>query len=323
MSPNVKTLLRIAVSLLVIGAVLTQVDTDELVATWAAADPAWGVAALMLFVADEVVVSLLWHRMLAARGASISRFDTIRFVVGSGFLGLIFPTSQGADVVKIAGLSRYLSNVTEAFTSLTLLRVVGHLILYTIAALVALFFASSLPDDPVIRIARWVAVALPVGIVAVMGAMALLTGPIKGLLLRLGRETLFLKLKGGYDALRFYLSHARVMGTLVLGGLFLQVSKIVLMYWVALMLDLNVPFAAFAIIVPLVNAVALAPVSFGGIGVREGAYTILFAYAGLSDGQAAGLALGGFLVMMAYNGLAAIFYLTFGMPGKETPVSDG
>ncbi len=318
MSPTLKTLLRIAVSLLVIGVVVTQVDTAELLATWASADPAWGMAALTLFVADEVVVSLLWHRMLAARGATISRFDTIRFVVGSGFLGLIFPTSQGADVVKIAGLSRYLANVTEAFTSLTLLRVVGHLILYTIAALVAFFFGDALPDDPVIRIARWIAIGLPIAIVAVMGATALMTGPIKGLLLRLGREGLFLKLKGVYDALRFYLAHTGVMTALVAGGLFLQVSKIVLMYWVALMLGLDVPFTAFAIIVPLVNAVALAPVSFGGIGVREGAYTLLFSYAGLSDGQAAGLALGGFLVMMAYNGLAAIFYLVFGMPGGES-----
>lgn len=317
MNPNVKTLLRIAVSLLVIGVVVVGVDTDELIATWAAADLLWGLAALTLFVADELVVSLLWHRMLAARGASISRFDTIRFVVGSGFLGLIFPTSQGADVVKVAGLSRYLANVTEAFTSLTLLRVVGHLILYTIAALVALFFADALPDDPVTRTARWIAIALPLVIVATMGVTALMTGPIKGLLYRLGREGLFLKLKGVYDALRFYLRHTGVMTALVAGGLFLQVSKIVLMYWVALMLGLDVPFTAFAIIVPLVNAVALAPISFGGIGVREGAYTILFSYAGLSDGQAAGLALGGFLVMMSYNALAAIFYLTFGIPGAR------
>jgi uncharacterized membrane protein YbhN (UPF0104 family) len=78
--------------------------------------------------------------------------------------------------------------------------------------------------------------------------------------------------------------------TLVL-SLILHLLQVVAQYVLGLGLGLTIPFRLFLLCVPTTNTLASVPLTFNGLGLREGIYVMLFGMAGVGKADAAALGL--------------------------------
>lgn len=306
-------LFRVALSSAIIAVLLLQIDLPGLADTIRQASLSMLALAFAMLLAEQAAGALVWKAMIAEKGFKAPFSDILRVVLASDFLGAALPTSMGSDVVKVAGLSRYIGSVPEAFSSLVAFRVIGLGIMFTAAAAAGFFFSGALPDEPVIEAVTWALFAATglaaAGIVFSKTALSLAK-------MLLG-ERVYLKLERVHGAFMFYMSHPRALSAAAAGGLFIQLNRIVYMYVVSLALGLDAPLVSFFVFVPVVTALTMIPVSISGIGVREGGYVFLFGYAGLSAGQAFSLSILGFAVNMLYVLFAGVMYWVFGAPSGE------
>ncbi|MDH4183722.1 MAG: flippase-like domain-containing protein, partial [Nitrospinota bacterium] len=270
----------------------------------------------MIFI-DQAVTALAWGRMLAAAGYIIPYKDMLRVTLASDFIGLALPSGMGADVVRVIGLSRYIKNSSHALSSLFAFRVMGLGQTITIAAVVMVFFSGALPRDHMFSVMRVVVIGL-----FLAGALSLLfLGAIERYLERVAPHTrlepLMIKIRDLYTTFLFYLRHKDALAAAFIGDLYVQFAKILSIYIVAMALGFSVPAAAFFILVPLANIAVLLPVSVAGLGVREGAYVVLFSHVGLDPAQCLTMSLLGFGVNMLCVAAGGFVYLVFGFPNNE------
>jgi len=253
--------------------------------------------------------------MLASKGYKVPFLKMLHIIVVSNFIGFVFPSTAGADVVRVLGLSKYISSASEAFSSMVIFRVSGYVLMFSIALISATFFAERLPDTPVIKS---ISVALVVGFSALFLAF-LFSGTAMRLiavgLKKIGKEKLYSKVETLYKAFSFYLGHKGAMTVAFAGALFMQLERILYVYVVSLALGLEVDPATLCLFVPIIMVLTLIPVSISGIGVREGGFVFLFGYAGLYAAQAMSLSICGFALSLVYVLLGGLVYWWLGFPG--------
>jgi uncharacterized protein (TIRG00374 family) len=211
-------------------------------------------------------------------------------LTGLYFVGFFFnnllPSGFGGDPVKMYELSRRSKRGAEAVSSVLVDRFMGLFALQAIG-LLALAFAW-----------RLVPMRIVVLTVAVFGASLLAAWAVSHRRLWdfwAARVPIFDRLlsiqavSALVSSLQSY-SGAALLQALGVGAVFnvLLITANVLI-GTALGADLLLPY--YMIFVPLTSLVLILPISFAGLGVREGTYVFLFAQAGLAQEVALSLSL--------------------------------
>ena len=80
-------------------------------------------------------------------------------------------------------------------------------------------------------------------------------------------------------------------------------------------LSWNIPGALFFLAVPVVTVVSMFPLSFGGLGVREGAMVIFFSQYGISAASAISLSLLSYSISLVAGAIGGILYPFYKMKG--------
>lgn len=310
--------LRFFLSAVIIAFLFTKTDIALFTSIISQAAPGWLLAGLFLIFLEQIAVAVAWRAMLASKGYIVPFGKMLHIIIVSNFIGFVFPSTAGADVVRVFGLSKYIGSAAEAFSSMVIFRVSGYVLMFAIALISATLFADRLPDAPVIKA---ISIALAIGFCAgFLGlifsskALALLEGGLK----KFGMDGLYSKIEALYKAFSFYLGHKGAMSVAFAGALFMQLERILYVYVVSVALGLEVDLAALCLFVPVIMVLTLIPVSISGIGVREGGFVFLFAYAGLNTAQAMSLSICGFALALVYVMLGGLVYWWFGFPGGES-----
>lgn len=257
-----------------------------------------------------VLSALRWKILLGAAGVRIGLGRATRLYFSGYFFNLFLPTTVGGDVVRAAGVGGSVP-LSVVGSSILVERFLGF------GCLLAIGLTASFlnPDLAGVRWSLAIAAA-----VFVAGLITLAFVPLResaragkvGRLLRGLRRTAL--------AFRAYGFHPAALA----GGLVLSVTWQLLLVAANFILAQGIggvaPFRSLLAIVPIVQAVSMIPVSFGGLGVREVGYQFFFGLSGLEPG--AGVALGavflGVSIALALKG--GLVYLV--SSGRE-PRTDG
>jgi hypothetical protein len=78
-------------------------------------------------------------------------------------------------------------------------------------------------------------------------------------------------------------------------------ANVVVVWFVGEALGLSVPFAYYAVFVPLVTLLTLAPISLNGMGIREAGAVLFLAPFGIDEGSALCLSVLWFFVLTAVS----------------------
>ena len=305
-------LLKGVISIGLIGALLYwKVDTAELATAFQAVDYYLFAFSTLLFLFQQVVIAYCWQIILVAQGNDIPFLRIVQVHWIGSFFGTFMPTSIGMDLVRAYTLKKHLKKGVDAMSSMFVTRVVGFLVNFAIALVVAIPVARQTGNSRLF----WVVLAMTL---AFCFAVWLLLHPR---LLRLFAPAfqkfklgkIYAKIEGFQEGTIALRHHKGAMVKLFALSLFFQIVGIYIIYLVGLSLNLQVAAYHYFIFIPLITTITIVPLSIAGIGVREGAFVYFFGGLGVSEPVAFSLSL---LVFAQWVGMAltgGVVYWTSGI----------
>jgi hypothetical protein len=279
-------LLKIAVSLVLIGVILRSVDVGKLWAVVRHANPWYLLVTVVVVMAGVVLRAYRWQILLHDQGVNASMRElTVLWFVSFLFTNLL-PTGIGGDAIKMYELSRSSERGAEAVSSVLVDRFMGLFSLQAIG-LVALAFSWRIVPGKI------VALTVVVFGVSLLAAWVVSYRPLWNWLA--GWVPLFDRLlsiksvRSLVDSLQGY-SRSALLRSFGIGVLF-NVLLIGMNVLIGAALGIDVPLPFYMVFVPITSVVLILPISFAGLGVREGTYLLLFSQVGVSREVAISLSL--------------------------------
>jgi glycosyltransferase 2 family protein len=296
-------ILRILISLIILVIVIASVGADRLFDALRSINLGWFAIALLFHIIGLVVRTYRWSILIKALGAPV-RFGRLLYLYLAGtFFNTFLPTGIGGDVVKIVELASDRGGA-QAFSSVFADRLTGILGSSLIALVIAVLDPADVPGYVVTTV-----ILISAGILI---ASFLLTrhGLFEWIIAHLkfwpkipGSK----KIQKVVEALTSYSIGTMVRAILV--SLPFTMTLIATQYALALGLGIDAPLRYFALFVPMVALVQLLPLSFNGLGVREGTYQFLFGTVGIAGTQAVAMSLMYYIVRVIGGLFGGLLYL--------------
>ncbi len=210
----------------------------------------------------------------------------------AAYFNSFLPTALGGDAVRVFMLAACGVAKQQGAVLIVIERLMGFSALVLLAVVGVLTF-------PVPRGVELAVFLLASGFAVAVAAFLLGRPAFDGLARR------FPVLDRAWRALALLsASHRALAGVFVLSIVF-QVATISLSFMVAAALGIEVSFTACLALVPLVWILTMAPVSLGGIGVREAAFAFLFGLVGVSTEASLLISLGTFAALLSIAAIGA------------------
>ena len=311
---NLMNLLKIVVSVVLIYVILRTVDVKTLWGVVRHANLWYLAAALVVSIAGVILRGYRWQILVRDQGvdASLRELTALWFV--SFLFTNILPSGIGGDAIKMYELSRSSERGPQAVSSVLVDRFMGLFALQAISLVAIIFAWRLLPFQLVIfTVALFGASVLVAWIVSsrpLWNALVRWFPPVEKLLSIKVVRALF-------DSLQSYSRQALVRTFLV--GLVFNVLLISMNILIGTALGATVPLLYYPVFVPITSVVLIAPISFAGLGVREGTYVFLFSLAGMAQEVALSLSLLVYVIGTVSPGLiGGVIYLLRGARSYQT-----
>lgn len=290
----IKLILKLLVSLLLLGWVLSKTDLAQVKEAFSQANLFYLVLAFSLHFIGIALTVIRWRVLLDALGDKISYWRlTQSFMVGQ-FFNTFLPSTVGGDISRSLDFKKDLGTA-RSFAVVFVERFSGLVALVFLAAAVLPFAKEVIPQGSYL-------VPIIIGVLLFFFTFILVVLLPKTSQL-LGKES---KLARFHAGLVVYSGHLKPLAVAFILGLLLQANVVVHYYFLSLGLGLDLSILYFFIIIPILRVVLLFPFAINGIGLRENAFTYFFQVVGIGAGAALAISwldLGMVLVLGAIGGL--------------------
>ena len=304
---------RLAVTVVLLGVVLLEVDWDVAVDRIDGGEWQWFLGAVSVLEVAFLVGAIRWFRLLLAAGIELSFAQTLRAYMIGMFTNNFLPTGFGGDATRAILVGRPRSRLVAAITSVLTDRVTSVACLIVVAWLAVVLDPSAIPRS---LTASLVAVTAAGVIAAVVAAVSLVGGARRAhrLPARLGRW-----LRESHGTCAGYARDPGLVGLALVLGVTFQILTVTASWLLARSLGADLPFALLAVVAPTVLLATVLPISIAGFGVREGSYVVLLGAAGVSHTDATLLSLltGASLAVASLTGAVALLVAA---PNPRAPV---
>lgn len=295
-APSRWTVLRTGVSLTLLIFLATRVDGGQLAAAAWSIDLPLAALAFGCTVPAWLLNTYKWQRLLLAQGQRASFLHLLGLNYAGIFYSVVLPGQMGGEVVKGVWLARAGAGGGQAAVSILVDRLTGVASL-GLLGLAGLLLAPAVAMAPLMLWVPAIACLLALGPLVLLAAGApgrFLALPIAAPLLPLLRRFL-LPLR---DAVASYRGARGTLAAALALALGFQGLVTLSNYIAARAVGVDIPPLALLWIVALVSLVHLVPVSFAGLGLREGAYVILLQQYGIALAPALTLSLAVFAIIV-------------------------
>lgn len=289
--------LRITATLALIGFVIHQAGLlneqgrREFVATITDVDVFYLCLSLLVSLAMNFVSSYKWHILLVSRNIHAGFWRLFALYYVGKFFNLFLPTGVGGDVARVYELGRVTGANAESLASVFVERFTGVVTL-TVVSLVAVAVSLHRYDTPLITISLVLfvlATATVIWMILDPRPLAWFSRTVTRRIPALGG--IAVKIHRTHDIIRAYKDNTGTLWYALAISLvfyFLAVVNV----WVSLLaFSPDVDFLTVLIAVPAILLIMNLPISIGGIGLMEAAYTIIFTAFGYSSSLALSAAL--------------------------------
>ncbi len=308
----ISILLKLGVAVAVLGYLLNKMGLDQLGHTLQATAREWPwlLAGLTLCLAGVLGCMARWKQILDAQDMTLGwiRVNTI-FFIGLFFNSfMIGPT--GGDLMKAYYTARETHHKkTEAVTTIFIDRVIGLLVMAMMVGAVILLRWDFFMTHPTTRVFAWPAlIACSILVAGSVVAFSVHLFEVFPWLKRWNHILVIRKIMGplerAYNAFYVCRKNPRLLISLALYSLTIQLFFVVAGALVGKALGLDLPLLAYLSFGPLVGLISAIPITPGGIGIREGASIKLWSVLGVSDEKA---------FLLAF--IPYLFLVLLGLPG--------
>lgn len=311
---HLMTLLKFAVSGLLIWFVLSRIDLASAIDQIVGMDPAMAFLALVIFYFQTIPATLRWTAVLDAIQAPLGFLQALRLFFIGIFFNQALPSSVGGDAVRIYVAHREGLTLRGAVNGVMLERISTVIALVLVVAAMQPQFQDRVDEGSGI----WLLPAL--------GALALALAGGLVFLMFLDRLPASLQhwrvVRGlGYlagDTRRVFLAPRPMLRTIG-WGIAGHANISFAMFVLATGMDVDVSFVDCLTLIPLVILVTTLPISIAGWGVREGAMVVAFGLIGVASESAVVLSVMMGILAILGSLPGGILWLLSGQSRKDIP----
>jgi len=253
----------------------------------------------VVYLLTIVLASLRWGILLKRSQPGKKLFSLC--LIGS-FFNHFMPGAVGGDAVKAYYLYKETGHGGSSLGSVFLDRYVGYCALLSIGLLSGI---AAYGDLKTIGL-HWLTPSL---------FILFLSGSLLFFGLRIGRR--FKAVSDFYDYFHDTLRDRRAIGKAFLLSLTIQILNILEIELISLGLGQHPSFTALFVFVPLIISVMAVPISISGLGLREGAFVVLFGLTGISAEASTAISFLWFLSVMAASFAGLFEYLRLRRPARQ------
>ena len=282
--------LRIVVAVGLTAFIVWNADPRSIYRTTAEADVRWIVAAVLLVLLDRSLMAWRWMDLLCAlTPGSRPPFTTVlRIFFVSTFVGSFLP-SIGGDAYRAYSLSRHDVRLSESAASVVMDRVLGVMAIAFVGA-VAVFFSprAGIGGAIVVPLLGAAAGCAVVAAAVFSDRAASLAQAAAARLPWPSTQRGALSLTA---AMRRYSRHHVELVRVLLASAGVQAIRVVQAYCLGRAIAIDLPFATYFLLIPIVLLVMLLPITVSGLGTSQVAFQYLFGQAGVAASQAVALSI--------------------------------
>ncbi len=280
---------RLALSVGLIVILVSQVGSKALLAQLLSIEPLFFLLACSLFLFGQILNAVRWRWLLAASVPDPPSMPHLMVLVMVGmFFNFFLPSTVGGDVARAEFVQTRVGGRTHAYLSILVGRVLafGAVLLIGVVAMLAAFTAYGWGDLQVFAAA--LLFLLPIGALW----WAYRSATLRRLILRMAPQRLSSISSRLMKAIDVYGAHwavlIRVFAVAIVANMVGNNGAVLAL---AIGLGLDIPFYYHLIAVPLILLITLIPISFNGIGLREGAFVYFYGKAAVTATAAISLSL--------------------------------
>lgn len=300
--------LRIVIGVALIGVMVQWIGLDALSGTWQSFSPIFYALAVTLLFAHFAVQSLVLRILLTAKDVTVRARHIFRLMVICQFFGVFLPGGVGPDLVLCYNMVRSTAKKELALSAIIFIRITVLFVMALFAFFASFHPIAAQPQYQLLTAGILLAFCAYFFLMANRHSLAL----ARKVLEILNRHKVTAILYKTYFALA---AHGQDRATALRIAPFLLLSamiKVMTDYVVALSLGFDIPFIYFLVVVPLVTVISALPLTFAGLGIREGAFIGLFTLVGVPAEEALAISLVSFSLMLVTAGIGAILYGLYG-----------
>jgi len=306
---------KIAVSLGLIGLILTRIDLSELLSSLGDVRTGLLALAFSLHSIGLLLSAARWHILLGIQRIDFSFRDTLLIYWIGSFFNAFLPTSMGGDVVKGYIASKRDGRMIEVYSTIILERGAGVLVLIAIAGLGFIWlhgisFGTSL-----------LTLALLVTGILLLGGMWIRKGRWGLSESKIGEGGANGWIWRAWRSILRYGQYKRKLCWILLLSLLLQINVVLYYFLIASALEIELSFFYFCLYIPPILILTMLPVSIGGIGVRETAFLLFFGSLGLTLTKVISLSLWSYFLALLANLGGGVIYSFYRTPTSPVNTS--
>jgi uncharacterized protein (TIRG00374 family) len=273
-----RPVVRLTVSAAVLALLVLALPFHELVEALRRM-PAWAwPVALIAYLSLHLIGIAKWRLVTNTAGAGLAFRPAVRAYYAGLFGNTFLPSIVGGDVVR-AGVALRAARSKSALLLGSLVDRVGDIVsLGAVAGIGAALLPRAL--DARSRTVFFSLGAL-LAVAGLVGVIVLTRFPVRRLPFKIRRKLVHVR-----RALRATAQRPQAIVAAIALGMLLQTLLVVLNYVLGLTIGIDIPLYVWLFVWPLAKISGLAPVTQGGIGVREAAQVVLFAPFGVPGAMA-------------------------------------
>ena len=274
------TLLKLAVTAVLLWLLYRKVDFDAFAKIFANADGRWIPAYFAIAFLNMYLSSLRWRLFLRADGIEVPVRQLFASHWIASFCNFFLPSTVGGDVYRVADVGAKSGSVARGGASVFMDRLCGFLAMSFLGFLFPLAGLRHVPRE------HWPWLLVPVAFFVAFAAVFVLFVRGQGLLRRLVRlapAPVRGRIEGFagkfLDSVAAGAARPAVVARAVAISLVFQMFVFTAIAVTGRVLRFPVPFAWYCVFAPLVCILEALPVSINGMGLREAAYAAFFGIA--------------------------------------------
>ncbi len=289
-------MVRVLVALALLFLLLRKLQFNTAWSLLRSAQPPYLFFAFLSFFLFVLVSVIRWQLLLNCKGLHFFWGYLLKVYFISLFFNNLLPTAIGGDLFRMYYTTKRREGVQPALAVVLFDRLIGFIGLFAFALLALSFF-------PLfgLSVGRGYLELNLVGLLFLAGGTGLLlNGRLLGFFRKIWLGIRFRNWGEKFDSFALKLnSFSQNLAPLtfsLLLSLFVQLLLALVWYFSGLAIRKSISPLYYFLYIPLINVVTMVPVSFGGLGIREGGFVYLFSKVGLIKEEAMSISIL-FLVM--------------------------
>jgi hypothetical protein len=321
-------IVKLMTSIFILVYLFLKIDLAGLKSTLITANWFYVVLALCLYIAAQVLNSYKWALLVETKGVAIPFWNICSYYFMGMFLNLFLPSIVGGDIPR--GYYLYKDHgsssddgtpritVSEAISTVMMQRATGVFALIIIASIA--YFGFFYRNPTLVKNAT----DAGIGGFLTMLFFILVLGLVLGIIFiyrfkpkpdapeSSSKLRIFLNDIGGY------LHHPKMLNIVIIYSFIFQASVVLVNIVIGKAINAPVPLIYYFVAIPIIALLAAIPISFNGMGVREGSYIFFLGLIGIDKSVAFSIALLWLFIVIASSLLGAPIFIFRGTKQQKS-----